>query len=53
MQDKFIDLCVDDAHSNYANEMIQKQDQFHEHLGKLNFQFKTEMLDLPAGNHMD
>ena len=41
MQDKFIDLCVDDNHSAYGNEMPQKQDQFRAHLEKLNFEFKT------------
>lgn len=47
MQANFIDLCVDDNHSAYGNELIQKHDQFKAHLGKLNFRFETENLDLP------
>ena len=49
MQDKFIDLCVDDNHSAYANhQMPQKAQQFNEHLKKLDFRFETQCLDLPA-----
>ena len=46
MQEKFIDLCVDDNHSNYGNEMPQRQERFQAHLAKLNFQFKTDRLDM-------
>ena len=47
MQEKFIDLCVDDNHSAYGNEMPQKQAAFRAHLDKLNFKFQTERLDMP------
>ena len=49
MQDKFIDLCVDDNHSAYGNQMPQKHEQLKAHLEKLNFRFETNSLDLPAG----
>ena len=49
MQDKFIDLCVDDNHSAYGNEMPQRQERFRAHLEKLNFRFQTSRLDLPNG----
>ena len=49
MQDKFIDLCVDDNHSAYGNMMPQKHEQFKAHLEKLSFRFETTCLDLPAG----
>ena len=47
MQEKFIDLCVDDNHSAYGNEMPQRQERFRAHLEKLNFRFETSRLDLP------
>ena len=48
MNDKFIDLCVDDNHSAYGNEMPQKHLQFKSHLEKLNgFRFETGILDMP------
>lgn len=48
MQEKFIDLCVDDNHSAYGNEMPQKQERFRAHLEKLDFRFKTNCLEMPA-----
>ena len=49
MQDKFIDLCVDDNHSAYGNHtMPQKAQQFFDHLKKLDFRFETQCLDMPA-----
>ena len=48
MQEKFIDLCVDDNHSAYGNEMPQRQERFRAHLEKLNFRFRTSRLDLPS-----
>ena len=47
MQEKFIDLCVDDNHSAYGNEMPQKQAAFRAHLDKLNFKFQTDRLEMP------
>ena len=47
MQEKFIDLCVDDNHSAYGNEMPQRQERFRAHLEKLNFRFETSRLDMP------
>ena len=47
MQEKFIDLCVDDNHSAYGNEMPQRQERFRAHLEKLNFRFYTDFLDVP------
>ena len=48
MQEKFIDLCVDDNHSAYG-QMPNKQETFKTHLEKLSFTFETKCLDLPAG----
>lgn len=48
MQEKFIDLCVDDNNSAYGNMMPQKQEQMRAHLEKLNFKFNTACFDLPA-----
>ena len=57
MNDKFIDLCVDDNHSNYGNEMPQRQERFRAHLEKLNFRFNTNCLEMPPmpadASHID
>ena len=53
MNEKFIDLCVDDNHSAYGNEMNQKHEQFKAHLEKLNFEFKTQSLSLPEATNGD
>ena len=47
MQEKFIDLCVDDNHS-YDNGERPKQEDFCAHLAKLDFRFQTHCMDLPA-----
>ena len=47
MQEKFIDLCVDDNHSAYGNDQPQRQERFRAHLEKLNFRFETSRLDMP------
>ena len=48
MNEKFIDLCVDDNHSAFGNEMPQRLERFRAHLEKLNFRFETDCLDLPS-----
>ena len=47
MNDKFIDLCVDDNSQDYGAKQPQLMAQFKQHLGNLNFQFETKLLDLP------
>ena len=47
MNDKFIDLCVDDNNSEIGHRMPQQQAAFRAQLEKLNFQFQTKVLDTP------
>ena len=47
MNDKFIDLCVDDNNSEIGHRMPQQQAAFTAQLEKLNFQFETKSLDMP------
>jgi|EP00354_Favella_ehrenbergii_P004160 hypothetical protein len=57
MNDKFIDLCVDDNNSDVGHRMPQQQAAFRAQLEKLNFQFETKCLDTPlrvgSGSHED
>ena len=50
IMDKFIDLGVDDNHSNFGEGMAGRQLKFKSHLEKMQFEFKTTCLDLPKGD---
>ena len=53
ISDKFIDLGLDEQHSDYGQELMAKTEKYKREFEKSGFVFETSALKMPAGNEMN